>query len=187
MQLLNGDEENALLQWISLWGGKGMPLDSHAVRAKAMAICGQAVGKYWVERFKVRHSMMLKSTWTNSIDHSRAKTLNPTIAHDFFMKLIAEVQGSNIPASNIYNTDENGIQLVYNLGIMESLRCLLPETRRPHALLVIRAVKWPLTLSVCVQMAHPSHQWLSSRANGCPNTISPRKPACNARPRDGDG
>ncbi|CAG7851922.1 SubName: Full=Uncharacterized protein {ECO:0000313/EMBL:CCA76406.1} [Serendipita indica DSM 11827] len=109
-QLLNRDEENALVEWIIFWGGKGMPLNAHSVRAIAMAICGQDVWKHWVERFKDRHSQRLKSTWTKAIDHSRAKALNPNIVCDFFLKLIAEVQGSKISASNIYNADEKGIQ-----------------------------------------------------------------------------
>ncbi|CAG7852079.1 SubName: Full=Related to transposase-Aspergillus fumigatus {ECO:0000313/EMBL:CCA75029.1} [Serendipita indica DSM 11827] len=125
-QTLGPEEDNVLVDWIIFWGGKGIPLNPNHVRAKAVAISGQDVGKHWIDRFKDRHSDRLKSTWTQPIEHSRAKAVNPAVVHDFYEKLMAEVNNSAIPQKNIYNADEKGVQF----GEDERSKVLVEQTQR---------------------------------------------------------
>jgi hypothetical protein len=108
-QLIPPEQEQVLVNWILFWSSKGMPLNTHALHAKAAVLAGQDVGQNWVNRFKVRHPI-LKTEWSSKVDYKRAKALNPAIVRDFYQKLIAELQGSCIPQCNIFNADEKGVK-----------------------------------------------------------------------------
>jgi hypothetical protein len=83
-------------------------MNTHTVRAKAVALAGGGIGKNWVYRFKNRHPE-LKTVWSSTIDAARAKQVNPTVVQDFYDLLLGELVGNHIPPENIFNMDEKGI------------------------------------------------------------------------------
>jgi Tc5 transposase DNA-binding domain/helix-turn-helix, Psq domain len=107
-QLLSPPLERVLVEWIRHWGGRGVPMTSHAIRAKAMALAGRDLGKNWLHRFKHRHPEM-KSVWSTTIDAARAKQVNMAVVQDFYDLLLGELVEGNIPPQNIFNMDEKGI------------------------------------------------------------------------------
>lgn len=107
-QILNPPLEGVLVEWIWHWGGWGVPMTSHAIRAKAMALAGRDLGKNWLNRFKNQHPEM-KSVWSTTIDATWAKQVNTTVVQDFYDLLLGELVEGNIPPQNIFNMDEKGI------------------------------------------------------------------------------
>ena len=53
----------------------------------------------------------LKIKWTSSLQQCRAEGLNPTIIAEYFQLLAEVLDKYKVPAENIYNMDEKGIQL----------------------------------------------------------------------------
>jgi Tc5 transposase DNA-binding domain/helix-turn-helix, Psq domain len=107
-QSLSPQTECVLVEWIRHWGGRGVPMTSGAVRAKAMALAGKDVGIGWTYPFRKRHPE-LKSVWSSTLDAARAKQVNATVVHHFYDLLMEELVGKHIPEENIYNMDEKGI------------------------------------------------------------------------------
>jgi hypothetical protein len=107
-QTLSPNVELVLRDWIRYWGSRGVPMTTHAARAKAMALAGRDVRKVWLYRFKRRHPE-LKTVWSSTIDGARARQINETVVQDFYDKLIGEIAGSHIPPENIFNMDEKGV------------------------------------------------------------------------------
>lgn len=107
-QILTPEQELVLLEWIKFWGARGMPLDKHATRAKAMIISGQNVSVKWIYRFLERHPS-LKTTIVRPYDKKRANAVNRPTVERFYAQLINELQANGIPQQNIFNADEKGI------------------------------------------------------------------------------
>jgi hypothetical protein len=109
-QKLQPAQEEVLVEWIKVMGQRGVPLTPQALLDYTSDICDSPVGTSWGKRFMARHPE-LKIKWTSSLQQCRAQALNPTVVAEYF-QLLAEVIGKfKVPAENIYNMDEKGIQL----------------------------------------------------------------------------
>ena len=73
-------------------------------------IVGHSVGESWVKRFKAHHPE-LKVKWSLTLEKCHAASLNPALVNEFYDLLEEVITTYNIPAENIYNMDEKGIQL----------------------------------------------------------------------------
>lgn len=73
------------------------------------------VGEQWTRRFVERHHEKLQPYWTRSLDHSRARAVNPENNHAYFDLLEEVLNGMDgeepIAPDCIYGMDETGIQL----------------------------------------------------------------------------
>ena len=53
----------------------------------------------------------LKIKWTTSLQQCRASAVNQTVVSEYFVMLADIIDKYEVPAENIYNMDEKGIQL----------------------------------------------------------------------------
>ncbi|KAF5392410.1 hypothetical protein D9757_002187 [Collybiopsis confluens] len=83
---LNNNEEEVLTNEVIYWGDRGFPLDHGRLKEHADEIArarhGDAfpatgVGKAWTSRFVSDHRDQIGMYWTHSMDHSRARAVNP--------------------------------------------------------------------------------------------------------------
>lgn len=68
------------------------------------------MSEHWARHFRTRHPD-LQSHWASGLECCRAKALNHTQVTKYFDILIELIKTYNIIPSNIYNMDENGVQL----------------------------------------------------------------------------
>jgi hypothetical protein len=107
-QLLSREQEKVLVAWIIHWGYRGIPMNAHMIRAKAMILAGRSVGVNWIYRFQARNPGV-KPVLAKQVAASRAKQINRTIVQDFYDQLFAELEKHGIPPQNIWNADEKGV------------------------------------------------------------------------------
>lgn len=109
-QALTPVQEEVLVEWIKVMGRRGIPLTATTLREHASDIAGYEIGESWIERFKKRHPD-LKVKWTQTLEKSRAASVNPRLVNEFYDLLGEVLEQYSIPPENIYNMDEKGIQL----------------------------------------------------------------------------
>ncbi|THU98321.1 DDE-domain-containing protein, partial [Dendrothele bispora CBS 962.96] len=73
------------------------------------------LGKNWTARFLERHYTRLKTYWSNPLDHSRARAVNPITKEAYFDIVEAVLAGNGTPEDRIapdliYGADETGLQ-----------------------------------------------------------------------------
>lgn len=124
-QKLNPAEEEVLVEWVKEMGQRGLPVTPQILRDHASDICGVDVGVSWYTRFKKRHPD-LKVKYTQSLEECRARALNPTVVKEFFGMLDELIEKYQIPAENIYNMDEKGVQL----GIGKRIAALIDRSQK---------------------------------------------------------
>ena len=88
-------------------------------------IVGHAVGESWVRCFKGQHHE-LKVRWSSTLEKCRMASLNPTLVNKFYNILEETITRNNIPAENIYNMDEKGIQL----GIGQKVKAFIDQDQK---------------------------------------------------------
>lgn len=103
-------QEQVLVDWTCEQARRGVPLTADTLRDCASDISGQPVSRSWVTRFKMRHPE-LKVKWTTGLEKCRAQALNPAIVSRFYNLLEEIIQHHLLEPENIWNMDENGIQL----------------------------------------------------------------------------
>jgi hypothetical protein len=111
LQLLTPIQEDILAEWIKFYGFAGLPLSRKTTHAKVKALCGHAPGKDWLFHFLRRHPDCAGGR-PSGLDPKRATAFNRTNvkAHFELLQKVFENDGRPIPARNIYNMDEIGIQ-----------------------------------------------------------------------------
>jgi hypothetical protein len=114
-----------LVDWVKVMGRRGIPLTATAITDYVADIVGHAVGESWVRRFKARHPE-LKVKWSSTLEKCRAASLNPTLVNEFYNLLEETINMYNIPAENIYNMDEKGIQL----GIGQKVKAFVDRDQK---------------------------------------------------------
>lgn len=127
--LLTQEEERIMVNYAINQARRGFPPNQTRLHEHANEILTArlgpdfpGVGNNWVDRFLVRHDKELKGYWSHSLDHSRARAVNPYNHVDYFDILKKTLDGtaavedgySSIPEpvlpENIYAADETGIQ-----------------------------------------------------------------------------
>jgi hypothetical protein len=108
--LLTTAQEEVLVEWIKVMGCRGIPMTSTTIIDHVANIVGHTVGESWVKCFKARHPE-LKVKWSSTLEKCCAASLNPVLVNEFYDLLEEVVKEHDIPAENIYNMDEKGIQL----------------------------------------------------------------------------
>jgi hypothetical protein len=103
-QKLSAAEEKVLVEWIKAQGQHGVPVSLATIGDHATAIAGGSVGASWPHRFMERHPA-LKAKWTQSLERCRDSNVN-----NFYDMYEGLVEKHSIPAENIYNMDEKGLQ-----------------------------------------------------------------------------
>ena len=109
-QNLTPAQEEVVVKWVKVLGQRGVPLTQATLRDCASEICGKPIGETWPKRFIARHPD-IRVKWTTSLEHSRAQGLNPIVVAEYFKMLKELLDKYQIPAENMYNMDEKGIQL----------------------------------------------------------------------------
>ena len=109
-QKLQPAQEEVLVEWIKVMGRRGVPLTPQALLDYLSDICDGPVGSSWGKHFMARHPE-LKIKWTSSLQQCRAQGLNPTVVAEYFQLLAEVLDKYKVPAENIYNMHEKGIQL----------------------------------------------------------------------------
>jgi len=101
-------QENILIEWIIL-AETGHCISKRTLRKKAKFICGQKPGETWVQVFLSRHPKIVLGK-PSGLDPKCAQAFNkPTVTQHFDL-LEAIIKKYEIPAENIYNMDEKGVQ-----------------------------------------------------------------------------
>nr|VWO98225.1 Serine/threonine-protein kinase CST20 (EC [Ganoderma boninense] len=106
---------------------RGFPLNHKRLKEHVNALCWgkygtdggvfpkEGVGREWTQRFVERHSTRLHPYWSRSLDHSRARAVNPTNIDSYFALLKTTIEGQDgedpIEPDCIYGMDETGLQL----------------------------------------------------------------------------
>jgi hypothetical protein len=110
-QLLSPVKEAALVQWIKFYGFAGLPLSKKVLYAKVKELCGRVPGNHWFDHFLRRHPDCTPGRHSG-LDPKRTAAFNPATVKAHFDLLQTEFDngGRPIPARNIYNMDEVGIQ-----------------------------------------------------------------------------
>ena len=81
---------------------RGFPVSHRRLKEHVDAICRgklgerfpeSGVGKEWTHRFVERHSDRLRPYWTHSLDHSRARAVNPATKKAYFELLKKTIEG----------------------------------------------------------------------------------------------
>jgi hypothetical protein len=108
--LLMAAQEEVLTEWIKVMGCRGIPMTATIITDYVADIVGHTVGKSGVKCFRTRHPD-LKVKWSSTLEKCRAASLNPTLIDEYYNLLKETIETHNIPAENIYNMDEKGIQL----------------------------------------------------------------------------
>jgi hypothetical protein len=103
-------QEEVLTEWIKVMGHRGIPVTATLITDHVADIVGHTVSESWVRRFKGRHPE-LKVKWSSMGEKCWAASLNPALVNEYYNMLEDTIESCNILAKNIYNMDENGIQL----------------------------------------------------------------------------
>ncbi|KAF7334020.1 Tigger transposable element-derived protein 2 [Mycena venus] len=122
-QLLNESQEKTLVSWIKFLGIAGIPLSKRTIAPKVTALCGRKPSRRWIYRFMRRHPDCTLGR-PAKLDLKRARAFNfSTVQKHFALLQDTLDNGRNpIPASNIYNFDEIGIQIApANITILETI------------------------------------------------------------------
>jgi hypothetical protein len=85
-------------------------------------IVGHTIGESWVRHFKAHHPE-LKVKWSSTLEKCQAASLNPTLVSEYYDILEDTIKSYNIPAENIYNMDEKGIQLGIGQRVKAFIDC----------------------------------------------------------------
>jgi hypothetical protein len=123
--LVTAAQEEVLVEWIKVMGRRGIPMTAAIITDYVADIVGHTVGESWVKRFKTRHPE-LKVKWSSTLEKCRAASLNPTLVNEYFNLLEDTIKTHNIPAENIYNMDEKGIQL----GIGQKVKAFVDRDQK---------------------------------------------------------
>lgn len=100
---LNDEETEVLINEVIYWADCGFPLDHRRLKEHTDAIAcarhgdtfpDEGVGKCWTEHFVSDHSNRLGTYWTHSMDHSRARAVNPTNHGQYFDLLEKVIEGN---------------------------------------------------------------------------------------------
>ncbi|KAJ7937828.1 hypothetical protein B0H13DRAFT_80936 [Mycena leptocephala] len=151
-QLLSPVKEDVLVQWIKFYGFAGLPLSKKVLHAKVKELCGRVPGNHCFDHFLRRHPDCTPGQHSG-LDLKRAVAFNPTTVKAHFDLLRTEFDngGKPIPARNIYNMDEVGIQLGLRVrvrvhqSLMASLKIssFAPASLELHFLLLHNRVDRP--------------------------------------------
>ena len=123
--LLTAAQEEVLVDWIKVMGCRGIPMTTTVITDYVADIVGHAVGESWVRRFKGQHPK-LKVRWSSTLEKCCTASLNPTLVNEFYNILEEMITCNNIPAENIYNMDEKGIQL----GIGQKVKAFIDRDQK---------------------------------------------------------
>lgn len=129
-QWLTPEEEDQIVTFAIETARRGFPLTNRHLKEYADAICqaryGQdfpedGVGKQWTHGFLLRAHDKLSGYWSHSLDHSRARAVNPETKKTYFKllkeALYGEQGGQLLDAELIYGVDESGFQ--QGVGVKE--------------------------------------------------------------------
>ena len=125
---LSTPQEQVLLADIRRLNNRGLPPKPKIVRKMASRICGDYIGKHWVDRFCARYPDVVRSVKLDPIDRKRQLAENPEYIEQWFKvvgahlpvvlnctlltnvlsKLEEVIDKKRIEPENIYNFDEKG-------------------------------------------------------------------------------
>lgn len=118
-QLLAPEEEKAIVDYAVEMADRGFPLSPRRIREHANQILCRRMGAMlqedgadadWATRFITQHHNRLGRYWSNPLDKSRARAVNPVTKEEFF-QLLKDIRIKyNIPDALVYGADETGIQ-----------------------------------------------------------------------------
>ncbi|KAI0030090.1 hypothetical protein K488DRAFT_72468 [Vararia minispora EC-137] len=108
-QRLNDVEEAVVVEWAEFLSLLSIPWSKEQIRWKVLEICGRRPSRDWVNRFLIRHPE-LRPSKGNRLDRKRAGAFNIHVVNEHFEGL-RELFGGHIPARNVFNFDELGVQL----------------------------------------------------------------------------
>jgi hypothetical protein len=111
LQLLQPTEEQVVMDWIGHCAVIGRPLHVSDMKSAAHDVSGWVPGKNWHEKVSKQHLEMVSSRPAR-LDPKRAANFNEPTIKDYFGKLGEVLNEFNgIPAGNIWNMDEKGVQM----------------------------------------------------------------------------
>ncbi|KAL1974811.1 hypothetical protein VTN31DRAFT_5015 [Thermomyces dupontii] len=105
---LSTPQEQVLLADIRRLNNRGLPPKPKIVRKMASRICGDYIGKHWVDRFCARYPDVVRSVKLDPIDRKRQLAENPEYIEQWFKVLEEVIDKKRIEPENIYNFDEKG-------------------------------------------------------------------------------
>ncbi|KAF7372037.1 Tigger transposable element-derived protein 2 [Mycena venus] len=104
-QLLNESQEKTLVSWIKFLGIAGIPLSKRTIAPKVTALCGRKPSRRCHPDCTLGRPTKLDSKRACAFNFSTVQK------HFAFLQDTLDDGGNPIPASNIYNFDEIGIQI----------------------------------------------------------------------------
>jgi hypothetical protein len=113
-KLLSDEEEEVILKFAEETAARGFPLSHKRLHDHVDTIIRardpewDTVGERWTERFLLRHSDRIKTTWSSSLEGARARAANPT-NHKQWFELLRECT-KDVEPDCIWAADETGIQ-----------------------------------------------------------------------------
>lgn len=111
IQLLNKQQEDELINWISRQCERCLPPTPTIVANIAAQLAGKTPGKNWCSAFVRRHKDRIDSRYLNRLNLSRHRA-NTRASYLQYFKIRGEkLEQYNITADNIYNTDEKGFMI----------------------------------------------------------------------------
>jgi Tc5 transposase DNA-binding domain len=123
--LLTVGQEEVLVEWIKVMGCQGIPMTTVMIIDHVTDIVGHSVGELWVKHFKAHHPE-LKVKWSSTLEKCCAVSLNPALVNKFYDLLEDMIKTYNIPAENIYNMDQKGIQL----GVRQKVKAFIDHDQK---------------------------------------------------------
>jgi hypothetical protein len=109
-RFMSETQEDTLAEWIGQMGMEGRPVSERALRLKVKLLTGKLPHRTWVRRYRTRNPDMVFAS-TNGLDPKRAAAFQPEAVKTHFKTLKQLIHDYNIKVNNIYNMDEQGIQM----------------------------------------------------------------------------
>jgi hypothetical protein len=110
-RVLNNQQEQVLLGFITEQCERCLPPTSALVSALASELANKQVSTNWCSRFVARHKLLLDSRYVHNMDLSRHKADSEASFKQYFSVIGAKIEEYNLTPENIYNMDEKGFML----------------------------------------------------------------------------
>ena len=123
---LTAEEEESIINFTIEVAQRGFPLSPRRLKEHCEAVLQYRLGKNfpeeglgrdWGNRFITKHHNRLGMYWSNALDSSRGRAVNPVTKEEYFRLLKDVREEYNIPDELVYGADETGIQS--GIGIAE--------------------------------------------------------------------
>jgi hypothetical protein len=123
---LTAEEAENIINFAIEIAQRGFPLSPRRLKEHCEAVLQHRLGKNfpegglgrdWGNRFITKHHNRLGMYWSNALDSSRGRAVNPVTKEEYFRILKEAREKNNIPDELVYGADETGIQA--GIGVTE--------------------------------------------------------------------